>query len=1166
MTMARRAIVAGIIAAVVIATVLVYRAYESHRGLPSAESPQYEQATRQFYRGLAELQVGLLDAAVQHFGEAATIAPGEPAAWANLGLAELRLGDFDAAAAPIARAVDLAPRSGAVMFLRAQLEGARGDTDGERADLQRTIALEPHLLRARMALVQSIEDAGGDTADADAARVLDELAAQEPNNLAVLVERARLAAKRGDTATVTAALDRMTAVSAGWPQESRDELQATATAARQSDAAGATRALAFLRNTLAQVPAYLDDRQRVTPSAQLIADPFTNFLRLPAVTAAPAPADAALSYAFTVIGDEPAMPPSAVAIVSLDGTGAPAVFAADARGIYRADAPGLRVAWPGAGAAPAAVGPHALAAIDWNNDFRSDLIAAGPRGVRLFIQSENGTFTDDTAHASQLRGLLPIVATGVWTADIEMDGDLDAIVGVRGGVPVVLRNNGDGTWTVERPFDGLQGLRAFAWADVDGDGDPDAVCVDDDGSLVVFANLQGGRFQRMAGPDERATIDAMAVGDVTGNGRFDIVTLDARSAIRRATYDGSGWQTADIATWTDRPSDSTGGGAKVMLADLDNNGALDVVASSSTGTAIWLAGADRGWQRLDTPVTADVRAVVDMTGDGQLDFVGIQQGRLTRLAGRGTRGYHYQVIRPRAQPSAGDQRINSFGIGGEIEVRSGLFVARQTIASPVTHVGLGTRSTVDVMRIVWPNGVLQADFDQGVDQTVVAQQRLKGSCPWVFANDGTGPKFVTDFLWRSPLGLRINAVDTAGVTQTEDWVKIRGDQLAPVGGVYDIRITAELWETHFIDAVSLMAVDHQKDVDVFVDERFSPADPPNLAVHALRPPAPIARAWDDAGTDVTALVAEDDGRYLDTFARGQYQGLAADHFVEVDLGRPIAAGAPMWLVADGWIYPTDSSINVAIGQGQGPKPHGLSLEAQDSRGQWHVVSPDLGFPEGKNKTVLIDLSAVARAGLVGARRVRLRTNLEIYWDAIRVADGVANVPVRTTRLEASRADLRYRGFSETRTASRTSPELPIYDRVANTAPRWRDLAGYYTRFGDVRPLLAKVEDRYVIMNAGDELRLAFPALPPPAAGWTRDFVLIGDGWEKDGDYNTSYSKTVLPLPSHHAPRYESASTPPTLTSDPVYQRYPEDWQTYHTRYVTPRAYLDGLELRARGTE
>ena len=51
------------------------------------------------------------------------------------------------------------------------------------------------------------------------------------------------------------------------------------------------------------------------------------------------------------------------------------------------------------------------------------------------------------------------------------------------------------------------------------------------------------------------------------------------------------------------------------------------------------------------------------------------------------------------------------------------------------------------------------------------------------------------------------------------------------------------------------------------------------------------------------------------------------------------------------------------------------------------------------------------------------------------------------------------------------------------------------------------------MNAGDEMRLRFPAPPLPASGWQRDFVLIGDGWEKDGDYNTDYSSTVLPLPS-----------------------------------------------------
>ena len=251
-------------------------------------------------------------------------------------------------------------------------------------------------------------------------------------------------------------------------------------------------------------------------------------------------------------------------------------------------------------------------------------------------------------------------------------------------------------------------------------------------------------------------------------------------------------------------------------------------------------------------------------------------------------------------------------------------------------------------------------------------------------------RFVTDFLWRSPLGLRINAVDTAGVTQTEDWVKIRGDQLVARDGAYDVRITAELWETHFIDHISLLVVDHPADTEVFVDERFA-KEAPALAVHTLTRPRPVTQAWDESGRDVTDLVAKQDGRYLATFARGDYQGIAKDHFVEMDLGGPERAapqesslgrpfrgrhaphnsvGRPFqgrrWLVANGWIYPTDSSINVAIGQ-QNLQPHGLSLEAQDERGNWRVVTPDLGFPAGKNKTILIDLRPAGNA-----RRVRLR--------------------------------------------------------------------------------------------------------------------------------------------------------------------------------------------------
>jgi hypothetical protein len=96
------------------------------------------------------------------------------------------------------------------------------------------------------------------------------------------------------------------------------------------------------------------------------------------------------------------------------------------------------------------------------------------------------------------------------------------------------------------------------------------------------------------------------------------------------------------------------------------------------------------------------------------------------------------------------------------------------------------------------------------------------------------------------------------------------------------------------------------------------------------------------------------------------------------------------------------------------------------------------------------------------------------------------------------------------------------------------------------------------MNAGDEMRLRFAERPAPVAGWRRDFVLIGDGWEKDGDYNTEFSQTVLPLPSHGRPAYGRLEPPSELEDDPVYRKHPEDWQRFHTRFVRPDAFVNGV--------
>jgi hypothetical protein len=442
------------------------------------------------------------------------------------------------------------------------------------------------------------------------------------------------------------------------------------------------------------------------------------------------------------------------------------------------------------------------------------------------------------------------------------------------------------------------------------------------------------------------------------------------------------------------------------------------------------------------------------------------------------------------------------------------------------------------------------------DHEVVTEQRLKASCPFLFAYNGKHMEFLKDAVpWGSAIGLRINTIGTASVATTVEWYKIGRDQLVPHDGYYDLRITAELWEVYYYDYIGLMTVDHPVGTEIFVDERFViPPQKPGFTVVEM--PHAIARATDDNGQDVTDVLNKLDGRALSSFGQGQFQGLTRDHFVEVDLGEDVPKSGPLYLIGQGSIHDTESSLNVAITQGDRWHAHGMSVEVPDGRGGWKVAQSNLGFPAGRKKTVLFNLTDIFPAGV--PRRVRLRTNLEIYWDCITWAKGAPYAEVKTQRLNPTVADLHYRGYSviDRPDPNAPAPEVPDYDKLMSSKQQWRDLIGYYTRYGDVRELLTRVDDRYVIVDSGDEMSMRFAEQPPPGAGWLRDYVLLGDGWIKDGDFNSTFSKTVLPLPYHAKSEYNSR--PGRLEDEWVYRRHPEDWQNYHTRYVTPDVFQNSL--------
>lgn len=1128
------------------------------RGLPEPGSSQYAALVSDFYVGLSALQVGDDVRAQSTLAAATQVAPGEPAGWANWGILALRQRNFDPAAERLNKARELDPDNAQMYYLLGLLGTAKGDSQAAITNYRKAVDLDPKNLRASYALAQEIERQGADGSEAQFEQLIEQILKAEPNNLAALLELSRISAKQGDAGTLKSTVDRIAAQSAGWPDDVKQqlaELQAAASSANPRTAA--TRSI-FLRNVLMQVPAFRASLSDIKPQPGDEAQPFTHFLRLPSPASTPAAADMGITFAAQNVAGPDGNGWSWIGAVSLTGEGAPVVAVANAHTVKLSS--GASFAFPG-GKDAVAPSPEGVLPMDFNYDFKTDLVLAGAGGVKLMRQDGPTAFTDVTAQTKLPAAVLNVAYTGAWAVDIEADGDLDIVMGQAAGLPTVLRNNGDGTFAVVHPFAGVSGVRQFVWADLNGDGSPDAALIDGAGRLHVFFNERSGNFTERVVPAEFTSVKAIVAADVNDDGLLDIVAVLPDGRVERLSDNGATWTTALVANVPDAAA-NLAGEVRLRAGDFDNNGAIDLMlcGGRSTGAVIWLADASGKFIFLGKAVgSAQVFDAADVKADGRLALLGLTKDGSAQVAlNHGTKNYHWQTIRPRARVSTGDQRINSFGIGGEIEIRSGLLTQMLPITGPQLHFGLGEHTQADVARILWPNGSVRAEFALKADQQVLTEQRLKGSCPFLFAWDGHEMKFVKDTVpWGSAIGLRINNLGTAAIAATEEWYKIPGDDLKPRDGFYDLSITGELWETYYYDWLSLMVVDHPAGTAVFTDERFVvPAVKPAITVTGV--PHAIARAVDDNGEDVTATLSALDGKYLDNFGRGQYQGVTRDHSVDVDLGDDVPASGPLYLIAKGWLHPSDSSINMAISQGHHEQPKPLSLSVEDARGNWHVVKPNLGFPAGRNKICMIDLTGVFAPG--APHRVRLSTNLEVYWDQMQWAQGLPDAQVKITRLDPATADLHYRGYSEIHVANASSPEVPDYNHLMATTQIWRDLSGYYTRYGDVRELLHGVDDRYVIMNAGDEMTLRFPAAAAPQQGWVRDYVIAGDGWIKDGDYNSTYSATVQPLPYHARKLYD---TPPgKLEEEWVYRHHSQDWQTYQTRYVTPDTFDNALRSSA----
>ena len=1134
------------------------------------DSPQIiEEAVRHQNLGLAYLEESQPSKAVEAFTALIELLPNEAIGYGNLAVAHLRLQQADAAEESVKRGIAVAPMDSRLHFILSEVYQLQGQSELAVEAMKEAVRLAPDELEFRYKLVRHyLAQRNDPEAQQEAVRHLQELHTRSPVNVVVLLKLTHGLLTQEKLEDAENLCQELMLLLGDTDAEKLKYLTQGIAALQQGDLKIATRNIRIFENVHRASPRY----------QQGIGELVTDILGHPIETFSPgfkarvvAKQTTPITVDFVDVTEQlglggvsaPSEAPTTLSLIDYDSDGNLDLYIASVGRLLRNTGKNFISVQQ----FESDISQHTVAFADLNKDGTQDFLLP-PHDAITYLQMdadgnwETSSLIQNEQTTDETEVLFPV--------DFDHDGDLDLFSGR--ATTMMYRNNGEDKGTVtftdvsQQTFVTTDADEASSVqrtpaevvsADFDDDGDIDIFVTHKEMGCTLYDNLRQGKLRAVSnetGIPQDVRYIAAAAGDYDNDGDIDIFLATAvRLHLYRNRGDGSFVDAPNSeASVQDMPP------ALLRNIDYDNDGFVDVWVAGREGMFLFRndgTGAFSEPYPLIDSVTpagdlllqnASAGAVGDYDNDGDLDLFFINtEGQLRALQNDGGNQNNWIQVRLEGI-TAGNNKVNTDGIGSKLEVKVGDLYQLQYVTEQVSHFGLGAFDAADVVRVVWTNGVPQNVVKPQARQRILEKQVLKGSCPFLYVYDGEHYQFVTDLLWRAPLGL-VTSMGFVAPDETKDFVKISGTQIQPKSGKYSIQITEELWETAYFDQVKLIAVDHPVDTGIFVNEQYTPPPFAEFKIYGVAEKRFPKSAVDHHGEDVSDALKAFDYRYAVEHAPGAYQGVVEPHAIVLDLGD-VPNDTPLTLFLSGWIFPTDTSINVALFQNPRINPRFPSVAVKDKTGEWRTVIDRVGLPAGKNKTITVDLTG---RFLSDDRRVRIETDMQIYWDTAFFTVGTQAVPMEVTTLNPDSADLHYRGFSEMYRPNPHAPHLFDYQKVTKSA-QWRDLAGYYTRYGDVAPLLQEVDDLYVILNAGDEITVEFEAsrLPTLKAGWVRDFILYSDGWDKDGDINTLTSQTVEPLPFHGMSSYPYPDTE-HYPNDEVHRRYQLEYNTRRIEHRLP---------------
>jgi len=405
------------------------------------------------------------------------------------------------------------------------------------------------------------------------------------------------------------------------------------------------------------------------------------------------------------------------------------------------------------------------------------------------------------------------------------------------------------------------------------------------------------------------------------------------------------------------------------------------------------------------------------------------------------------------------------------------------------------------------------------------------SCPMLYTWIGEDFAFESDMYTAGTLGLKLG--NGYRKPDPHDAYVLRHQPVAR-GGEIDLRIVEELEELDYLDEAHLFGVDVPADRELVAWANNVPGAPTEIVnrlvtIGSVHRPL-VSALHLNTGNDVAALLATSDENYL---MLSEIPSRCYWNTIEADLGDLVGASI-VKLVVDGRSRFSSTPEGIRNKLLNDPNGWQTTLEVVDASGTWVQVPRNrvtLVKPKEYPRVMAIDITGIFPTG---DHRVRMSWFAKTYLDAIWI-DTTPNLPFTVTEAMLDAATLVRHGFS-----NYTGSDLRTYYYSQLGPVGWPLPPGAYTSYGNVMPLLAVVDDRFVIFGPGDEVALLFLPPAPPAAGLKRIYALQTTGFYKQSSLvdGGTVPFTVSPLPFHAMSNYPY---------DPLVEHYPDDAE--HQQYL-----------------